>query len=99
MTRGGTPTFVIELEGVDMTDIKQVYVTFRQGAFVLTKKKKDMILSNTGLTFSLKQKETLRFKEGTAQLQIRVLTEGGLVMATDIMEEDVTPVLSGEVIK
>ena len=99
MTRGGTPTFVVELDNVDISKIKQIYATIKQDKITITKKMSSMTVLNGTISFTLTQQETLRFIGGKAQLQLRLLTNDNKVLCTDIFDIKVLPVLSGEVIE
>lgn len=99
MTRGGTPTFLVEFEGVDLSTVSQIFATFRQNSLILTKKINDMTISGSSVSFALTQNDTLKFKGGIAELQFRMLFSNGVIRSTKFIDVDVLPILSNEVIE
>lgn len=99
MTRGGTPTFVVQIEDIDFAQIKQIYATIKQGNIELTKKIDQMTISDKTITFTYSQQETFRLKQGTAQLQLKLLTTLNKVLFTEAFDIEVSSTLSNEVIK
>ena len=100
MTRGTTPTITLTVNEVDLTDLKSVYVTFCQSGKMLTKRKGDEGVEITEHTVSvlLSQEETLKFCPGTAEVQLRGLTNGDNAFATNVGRVTVKEVLLKEVI-
>lgn len=100
MTRGTTPTITLTVNEVDLTDLKSVYVTFCQAGKMLTKQSGDEGVEITEHTVSilLSQEETLSFSPGTAEVQLRGLTNGGNAFATNVGRVAVKEVLLKEVI-
>jgi hypothetical protein len=62
------------------------YVTIRQGSTQLTLTDDRLAVtvdeSGSAIAFSLTQQETLRFKVGAADVQVKTIDEGGSVKAT-----------------
>ena len=97
MIRGTTPTLVFQLP-FDAVKVKTASVVFAQnGRVVLEKKANEW--SDKDIRFALTQEETFMFDAGIAQVQVRVLTQDGKAMATEINKVDVLPSLSNEVLR
>lgn len=83
--RGTTPDYTLTLAGYDMTGQKP-YVSIRQGSTLLnlTGSRLSVAVDESGseIAFSLTQQETLRFKVGAAEVQVKTIDEGGSVKAT-----------------
>lgn len=102
MTRGTTPTITIKLKSdIDLTELKSVYVTFQQGQKLLTKAKGEsgVEVGANSVSIFLTQEETLFFSTGTADIQLRGLTEDDEAFATTICKVNVNRVLLSEVIE
>jgi len=70
MVRGTTPTFIIQIEDdVDLTDARNVYVTFEQGLLKITKSGQDIEVSAKEVDVFMSQSETLQFNTGTMNVQ------------------------------
>lgn len=99
MTRGSTPTHVFTLPfGVET--VKTVEITYAQNEEVKLKKTDvDCALEGNTVSVKLTQEDTFKFDEKPlVEIQIRVLTLGGDVIASDIMYATVKDCLSGEVL-
>lgn len=105
--RGTTPTLTITAEGIDLIG-KTVYVTIDQaGHGQLTKlfPNNDGSIwlesegSNTLIHVYLSQHDTMAFKPGKAQIQIRWIEEDGTAHASDICTIMLTKTLLEGVIK
>lgn len=86
MIRGTTPNHIFSLPfGTEM--IKTIEITYAQdGTVKLTKGNDGCTFDGNTVSVKLSQKETLMFIEGTCvDVQIRVLTMGGDVVASNIM--------------
>lgn len=91
MIRYTTPILPLEVEGVDLTDNEDVYVTLEQGGLELTKKGSDLTVQYDGetdistITFSLTQEETAAFNLNRAvDVQVNFINASGLRDATNI---------------
>lgn len=73
MYKGITPTFVLTLD-TDLTDC-DVYVTFKQGCYSLTKSGDDITVETNVVSVFLSQQETLSFKRGNLYVQVNWLFE------------------------
>ena len=99
MRRGTTPAIVLTVDA-DLTGYT-VYVTLKNGG-------KELTILNSGLTitvdqgestiaFSLTQQQTLDFKVGTCEVQVRAIKDGTAI-ATDIQTLEVGRILKEGVI-
>ena len=83
ISRGVTPTFTFNLpESVDLTEAKNVYVTFKQNRTSLTKT--DLEVSAHTVEVYLSQAETRMFDEGTVAVQLNWTYADGQRAATVI---------------
>lgn len=97
--RGTTPQYVISVDGVDASTIRDAYVTFTQArGETITKHFPEVYIDENRIVTLLSQEETLLFKAGTAQLQVRFVTMDDRAYKSDIFKLKVTPVLYEEVI-
>ena len=101
MRRGTTPTLVLTVSNFDLTTAKSLYVTIAQFGNKLTKKSGDSSLKVEADTVSiwLTQEETLSFKSGSAEIQLRGISEGGEAFATEIAHIPVESILLEGVIQ
>ena len=100
MIRGTTPTHEFTLPfTVDL--ISEVEITYKQSnTCLLVKHSKDCTLEDNKISVRLSQKETFKFaKGGTVSVQVRVLTTGGDVLASDIHRVNCDDCLSEGVLK
>lgn len=104
MTRGTTPSYIIKFaEDVDFDNVQVFYVTFRQTERArLTKKIEtgdpEIDMVNKSLDINLTQDETLKFYDGTVELQVRGKYQDDTVFATKIYPLPINRVLYDEVI-
>lgn len=103
MIRGTTPTFTLTVIGAEF-DTSTIYVTLSQAnRKILTKTGEDLSVSTednkTIIDVYLTQQETLSFKPGIAQIQIRWIDELGTACATPIKSIDISDVLLDGVIE
>lgn len=69
--------------GVNMTQVTEPHVTFRQGMVVVDVT--DLtILDASNFTLSLTQEETARFREGDVEIQLNFFDSNGDRQASDI---------------
>lgn len=72
MIRGTTPLIhmnIINGGELDLTDAEGLYITLRQGNTVITKRDQ-LVIDAQGVSFSFTQRESLRLKEGPAEVQV-----------------------------
>ena len=97
MWQGTTPTIEIQTD-IDLTPMAQVQLTIedRKGNR-LTINQEELTISEDTVTFQLSQKESLSLSPGRVRLQLRVKTNDGDVLASNIMLGDLQyPVYEGE---
>lgn len=100
MTRGTTPTVTI-VPDTDLSQLKNIYITFSQGSKVVTKTNSDMIIDLTAgsiaITFS--QEETLLWKAvASVAVQLRATTLSGDAVASEVAYVSVSDILMDGVI-
>jgi len=97
MWQGTTPTIEIKTD-INLTPMAQVQLTIedRKGNR-LTINQEKLTISEDTVTFQLSQKESLSLSPGRVRLQLRVKTNDGDVLASNIMLGDLQyPVYEGE---
>ena len=99
MIRGTTPTFVFNLP-FDTAEIKSAFITIKSRGVEVEKAVTDCSLSGTTITITLTQEETLALPESNiADVQLRVLTQSGDALASDVFTIKVEAVLKEGVIE
>lgn len=73
MRRGTTPTLNIKVEGADVKDFRDIYLTIKQYNVEIDKRETDIEKdeAENKLIVPLTQEETLSFKDGTVNIQLR----------------------------
>lgn len=102
MRRGSTPTVILEIEDVDLSQLKNLSVTFSQIGKTLKKYKGDNALEIEPhrLLITLTQEETLSFKSSyPVEIQVKMQTQEGKVFPTTVEQVPVTAILDEEVMK
>ena len=98
MYRGTTPVYQIRFTDGTGQDIVEIVLTFKQayGAKVVLKLSDHQIALNGDIaTASLTQEQTLRFRAGTVQRQVKYKTSDDKVGSIPIATEAVTDDLHG----
>lgn len=98
MRQGTTPTIQIPINDIDLNEMQNIYVVFEQNGYILKKESSDLDIEGNTISVSLSQEETLNFKEGTCNIQLRMITKGGVAIASPIKTTKVYRVLNKEVI-
>ena len=105
MTRGTTPTYTIVFDDAEMdfTQVGYFYLTLKQCESKEITTRIDagsplIDVQNKTITWKLTQEETLLFKEGEADLQIRGMFFDDTAFATKVYRVPVNRVLYNEVI-
>lgn len=98
MRQGTTPTIQITINDVDLNEMQNIYVVFEQNGYILKKESSDLKVEGNIISVLLSQEETLNFKEGTCNIQLRMITKGGGAIASPIKTTKVYRVLNKEVI-
>jgi hypothetical protein len=98
MRQGTTPTIQITINDIDLNEMQNIYVVFEQNGYILKKESSDLDIEGNTISVLLSQEETLNFKEGTCNIQLRMITKGGVAIASPIKTTKVYRVLNKEVI-
>ena len=98
MRQGTTPTIQITINDIDLNEMQNIYVVFEQNGYILKKESSDLDIEGNVISVLLSQEETLNFKEGTCNVQLRMITKGGVAIASPIKTTKVYRVLNKEVI-
>lgn len=98
MRQGTTPTIQITINDIDLNEMQNIYVVFEQNGYILKKESSDLDIEGNVISVLLSQEETLNFKEGTCNIQLRMITKGGVAIASPIKTSKVYRVLNKEVI-
>lgn len=100
MTRGTTPTLRFHIQGIEVSEIDKAFITLKQIHKDLTKTIEDIQIDNEGniISTELKQEETLYFDNGQLEIQIRIITKAGKVLATPVKKTTMQKILLDEVI-
>jgi len=97
--RGTTPLYIISISGIDVSDISDVYITFEQkGVKKITKHFPEAYIEDDKFKIRLTQEETLSFNAGTANAQVRFITQDDTAYKSDTFCLQVTDALYDEVI-
>lgn len=98
MFRGTTPNNIFEVD-IDCTDAEEIYITYSQFQQVIIEKSiEDVIVTAETITVLLTQEDTLLFRPGKVEIQIRVKYPDGKAMACDIIETTAKRILKEGVI-
>lgn len=98
MRQGTTPTIQITINDIDLNEMQNIYVVFEQNGYILKKESSDLNVEGNVISVLLSQEETLNFKEGTCNIQLRMITKGGVAIASPIKTTKVYRILNKEVI-
>lgn len=98
MRQGTTPTIQITINDIDLNEMQNIYVVFEQNGYILKKESSDLDIEGNVISVLLSQEETLNFKEGTCNIQLRMITKGGVAIASPIKTTKVYRVLNKEAI-
>lgn len=98
MRQGTTPTIQITINDIDLNEMQNIYVVFEQNGYILKKESSDLDIEGNVISVLLSQEETLNFKEGTCNIQLRMITKGRVAIASPIKTTKVYRVLNKEVI-
>lgn len=93
MIRGTTPTLKFTLP-FEASKIEKLYITIAQSDITINKETQDCVLSESTIETTLTQEETLSLKDSyTTKMQLRVKTNDGKVLASQIFDLKVEDVL------
>lgn len=99
MRRGTTPTLKIKVNGISLSELKNIYITLKQYNKVLTKTNNDLQMDEDIISVLLSQEETLMFGSGQVSVQIRATTVTGLAVASNIQSAPMNDILQEGVIE
>jgi len=105
ITRGTTPTLTFNINTtLDLTDIAEVWVTFKTKAGVTQREKTytsedvDIDAENNTITLVLTQEDTLSFEESSILIQMRLRLNDDTAFASGIIETTIGQILKDGVI-
>ena len=107
MTRGTTPTLTLSIDNADLSTLKNMYITFSQETRKLIKvyqagsdnNQIEIDVENSEVAVSLTQDETLNFKPGPVDIQVRYTNNADSAYATNIVRIDMGRILQEGVIE
>lgn len=99
MYRATTPTHIFDI-GTEASALSKILITYKQNGSVILEKDKDAVECDGNLVkVKLTQEETNLFQcNKNADVQIRIKTEDGTVMASSVMNIYVNEILNEEVL-
>lgn len=99
MTRGTTPSYIISFkEEIQFDSVDTWSVTLKQIPYEVNIDDPEIDLVEKTLTVTLTQEQTLGFRKGTAELQVRGVFADGTAFASNIGCVPVYPVLDERVL-
>ena len=100
MIQATTPTFVLTLpDTVDLSEAVNIYFSLKQGGVSIKKTGDEVVLGGQTVSVYLTQAETLRFKDGTAELQLNWTYANGARACSNIVSVPVGSNLLKEVVE
>ncbi len=107
--RGTTPTFVCEFEeeGLDLTNVDSVYVSFSYTRKLANGKTETHVFTKTGSSLEIEpkkikvyltQQDTFKFDVGTIEIQANWLTWSGQRYASEIVKYEISKQLLGRIL-
>ena len=98
MRRGTTPTHTFSTD-ISLVGAEVLFVTYKQlTKTVLEKTVRDVTIKEDSVEVTLTQQETLRFKEGDVEMQIRARMPDESAWVSNIMHTTTEKLLKGGVI-
>lgn len=100
MIRGTTPTHTFRLS-IETSSIIEVRITYVQlGKTVIEKTEEDVRMGEKSISLTLTQEESLKFRAGSeVEVQLKVLTNVGTVLASPVISLNVDKILNTEVLE
>lgn len=100
MIRGTTPTHTFRLS-IETSSIIEVRITYVQlGKTVIEKTEEDVRMGEKSISLTLTQEESLEFRAGSeVEVQLKVLTNVGTVLASPVISLNVDKILNTEVLE
>ena len=85
MYRGTTPIIEIKVIGIQLDELKNIYVTIKQHKQEVTKTNDEIFIKEGNkIHVPLTQEDTLKFDNGSVQIQMRATTVDGSAIASNI---------------
>lgn len=96
-----TPTFTLTFteKDLDLTQARNVYVTFRSDDTLITKTGEDLTIEEKTISVYLSQEETAKFKVGNVKIQANWITPNGGRGASEVTTYPITDQLLKKVIE
>lgn len=100
MVKGTTPTHIFELP-FDSSSVSKVKIVYTQNnKVILTKRNEDVTFDGNYISLKLTQEETFLFDHSrSVQIQVRVLDNDNVALASTIMSVSVDKCLDDEVLQ
>lgn len=100
MRRGTTPTLEINIKGIDVAELENIYITLSQHKKEVTKSSEDITIDKTENTLyvTFSQEDTLTFSRGYVYVQMRAVTKDGMAVASSIAMKKMEEILEEGVI-
>lgn len=100
MRRGTTPTLEIKITGIEVSELKSIYISLNQYKKEVVKSTEDIIVekASNSLYIPLTQKDTLTLSRGYVYVQMRAVTKDGFAVASGIKMVPVEEILKEGVI-
>lgn len=96
--RGTTPYAEIKVDGVDLSSIDVMWLTFKQGSLEITKTLDDVTIDSDTITVHFTQEETLKFSSRSrVSIQMRFLI-GTEANKSNVVTVEVSDILKDGVI-
>ena len=100
MTQATTPTFILTIpDSVDLTVIKNIYFTLKQGIYTIQKSGQDLQIEGNTISVYLNQDDTVKLKTGDAKLQLNWTYEDGSRACSNIVQVPINENLIKEVLE
>lgn len=95
-----TPTFILTFseEELDLTEAKNVYVTFRAKEYTLTKTGSDLDIEEKSIGVNLSQEETSHMPTGYIEIQANWTMQNGGRVASEVVTYPISKQLLKQVI-
>lgn len=96
-----TPTFTLTFseQELDLTEAKNVYVTFTSGEYELTKEDEDITVGEKSIEVYLSQEETGNFRRGEVEIQVNWTSPDGKRVASNVVTYPISKQLLKRVVE
>ena len=99
MRRGTTPRQTFIFSDIDITDAKDIEITYSQNdTIIFSKTLSDLTVDDNTVSFLLTQEETLALNNSPVEIQVRLLTSDDIVLASRIFRVPVLRILNESVL-